>query len=79
MKGSEPSHRKKKSKSLRDEVRDALLDVIRDAKAPPTAKAVAGRALVNMMGDGFEPGAKKPAAELSIEELDEEIASITQP
>jgi hypothetical protein len=78
MKGSKPSQRKT-SASLRDEVRDALLVVLRDPKASPTARAIAGRSLVQLMGDGYEPGAKAPASELTIDELDAEIASIQQP
>jgi hypothetical protein len=73
MKGSGP-----RKKSLKDEVRDALLEVLRDGKAPPTARAIAGRSLVQLMGDGFEPGAKQPANEMSIEDLDAEIADIQQ-
>lgn len=76
MKGLGRSQRKKQS--LRDEVRDALLEVLRDGKAPPTARAIAGRSLVQLMGDGYEPGAKAPASELTIEELDAEIAASQQ-
>jgi hypothetical protein len=65
--------------SLRDEVRDALLEVLRDGKAPPTARAIAGRSLVQLMGDGFEPGEQRPASSMTIDELDAEIASIQQP
>ena len=78
MKGSEPSHRKKKSQSLRDEVRDALLVVLRDPKASPTARAIAGRSLMQILGDYGDPTMKRPAMELSIEELDAEIAEIQQ-
>ena len=83
MKDSQSHQRKKtsvvKSKSLRDEVRDALLGVLRDGGASPTARAIAGRSLVQMMGDGFEPDAQSPAAEMSIDELDEEIARLANP
>lgn len=61
-------------KPLREEVRDALLVVLRDPKASPTARAIAGRSLVQLMGDGYEPGAKRAPQEMTIEEIDDEIA-----
>ena len=77
MKGGKPSQRKKQT-SLRDEVRDALLVVLRDPKASPTARAIAGRSLMQILGDYGDPTMKRPAMELSIEELDAEIAEIQQ-
>lgn len=81
MKDSQLHPRKKKASeakrtSLRDEVREALLVVLRDPKASPTARAIAGRSLMQILGDYGDPDAKAPAAELSIEELDEEIAQL---
>jgi hypothetical protein len=84
MKDSHLHPRKKKASvagktSLRDEVREALLGVLRDATAPPTARAIAGRSLLQLLNEHGDPSDKAPAAELSIEELDEEIAAIQQP
>ena len=69
---------RKSTPSLRDEVRDALLEVLRDPKASPTARAIAGRSLMQILGDYGDPTMKRPAMELSIEELDAEIAEIQQ-
>lgn len=84
MKDSRSHPRKKASgskgrASLRDEVRDALLTVLRDPKASPTARAIAGRSLMQILGDYGDPSDKAPAAELSIDELDEEIAQLANP
>ena len=83
MKDSRSHPRKKASGtgkvSLRDEVRDALLTVLRDPKASPTARAIAGRSLLQILGDHGDPSDKAPAAELSIDELDEEIAQLANP
>lgn len=69
---------RKSTPSLRDEIRDALLVVLRDPKASPTARAIAGRSLMQILGDYGDPTMKRPAMELSIEELDAEIAEIQQ-
>lgn len=37
--------------TLRDEVREALLTILRDSEAPPTAKASAGRTLLEYCDD----------------------------
>ena len=65
-------------RSLTEEVRDALLEVLRDAKAPPTARAIAGRSLIQLIGEQADPDDKKPANAMSLAELDEEIASLQQ-
>jgi hypothetical protein len=69
---------RKSTPSLKEEVRDALLAVLRDPAASPTARAIAGRSLVQLIGDDNDPGDKKRPTELSIEELDEEIAANQQ-
>ena len=71
-------NQQKSTPSLADEVRDALLEVLRDPKASPTARAIAGRSLMQILGDYGDPTMKRPAMELSIEELDAEIAEIQQ-
>jgi hypothetical protein len=59
--------------SLKQEVRNALLGVLRDNTAPATARASAGRTLYEMFKDEAQPDGDKPAAELSVDELDREI------
>lgn len=68
----------KVSQSLVDEVRDALVKVIRDDKAPPTAKAIAGRSLLQLIDQEGDPGVKRAPSTMTVEELDEEIAAIQQ-
>ena len=65
-----------KDRTLREEVRNALLAVLRDPQASATARAIAGRSLLQELGAVVEDKDEKPATELSIEELDAEIASI---
>ena len=83
MRDSQSHPRKKasaaKKASLRDEVRDALLVVLRDGTASPTARAIAGRSLMQMISEGGSGDEQAPALELSIEELDEEIAKLASP
>ena len=81
MRGSRDHPRKKENgktskTSLRDEVRDALLGVLRDPAAPPTARAIAGRSLIQLIGEQADSDDKKPANAMSLAELDEEIASL---
>lgn len=74
------SHRgQRKRQSLKEEVRNALLSILRDAGAPATARAHAARSLVLMLGS--EPGDRDEPllSEMSADELDAEIASIQQP
>ena len=63
--------------TLREEVRDALLDVLRSATAPAMAKASAGRTLIEMMreDDGEQRGTA-PITEMSEAQIDEEIARL---
>lgn len=65
-------------KPLRDEVRDALLSMLRDKTAPATARAHAARSLVLLLGEEATPGAQREASGMTIDELDAEIASIQQ-
>lgn len=60
--------------SLRDEVRDALLRIIRDRRAPASAVASASRTLCEFYGSSPGSSDASPAAELTVEELDAEIA-----
>lgn len=62
--------------TLRSEVRNALLKVLRAKDSPASAIASAARTLLEMEGDGAVGDA--PANEMSVEDLDAEIASIQQ-
>lgn len=74
MKGLDrPNHRKK---SLREEVREALLAMARDANAPATARASALRSLALMLANEPTAEAQREASGLTVEELDEEIARL---
>lgn len=76
MAGSGRHHRNNGMQSLVEEVRDALLTILRDPTAPPTARAMAGRSLIQLIGEQADPDDKKPANAMSLAELDEEIASL---
>lgn len=66
------------SVSLKEEVRNALLAVLRDQSAPATARASAGRTLweMGLAEEGQQPGNSKPPIEMSVEEIDAQIARI---
>lgn len=63
---------------LRDEVRDALLNILRDKTSPATAKASAARTLCEYFGEEAGSGEGKRAEEMTVDEIDAEIASIQQ-
>jgi hypothetical protein len=65
----------RKEKILRNEVRDALLDILRDKKNPATARASAARTLMDMDRAG-EGGEQRSPQEMTEQEIDEELASI---
>ena len=61
--------------SLRAEVKDALLAILRDGAAPGSAKASAARTLAEFYFEDEDNAVeRRPATELSIDELDEQIA-----
>jgi hypothetical protein len=64
-------------KALRDEVREALLGILRDTKAPASARASAGRTLADYFADD-DSGTHKRAQEMTAEEIDAELATIQQ-
>jgi len=64
--------------ALRDEVRDALLKILRDASSAATARASAARTLCEYFGDEDGTGGHKRAEEMTADEIDAEIASIQQ-
>jgi hypothetical protein len=78
MKGSAKGQRES-NVSLKAEVRDALLAIVRDvAGAPASARAHAARSLVMMLGEA-DDREQRPLSSMSADELDAEIASIQQP
>ena len=60
--------------ALRREVMDALIAVIRFEGAPAMAIATAGRTLAEMLREGAAEAEARPAAEMTMAELDDEIA-----
>ena len=63
--------------SLRDEVRDVLLAILKDTSSGATARASAGRTLWEMYKDDAGViGAVTPAAEMSESDIDAEIARL---
>jgi hypothetical protein len=64
--------------ALRDEVRDALLAILRDASSAATARASAARTLCEYFGEEAGSGEHKRAEEMTVDEIDREIASIQQ-
>jgi hypothetical protein len=62
--------------ALRDEVRNALLLILRDASSPATAKASAARTLCEYFGDEAGSDQGKRIEDMSAAEIDAEIASI---
>ena len=65
------------TKALRDEVREALLNILRDTKAPASARSSAARTLAEYYGDESPSGYKR-AQEMTADEIDRELASIAQ-
>lgn len=65
-------------RALRDEVRDALLNILRDDKAPASSRASAARTLAEYFGDDDAGDDGKRAQEMTVDEIDREIASIAQ-
>ena len=65
--------------SLREIVRESLLNVLRDESASAAAKASAGRTLLEYFDDADHHNASnKRGVELSIDDLDSEIARLTK-
>jgi hypothetical protein len=62
--------------SLRDEVREAMRAVLRDPAASAAAKASAGRTLMEFFAEEA-PGRGRRSTELTVDELDAEIARLT--
>ena len=66
----------RQKKALRDEVRDVLLSVMRDETAGAAARASACRSLLEMDRDDGGDRDDRPAAEMTEQEIDDEIARI---
>jgi hypothetical protein len=73
---AEPSIEEPK-RPLDEEVREALLGVLRSGEASAAAKASAGRTLMEYFGERARP-AERTADELSEAELDAEIKRLTR-
>jgi len=54
-----------------------MLDVLRDTKAPATARAQAARIIVDLERED-DGGGKRNATEMTVDEIDEEIAAYQQ-
>jgi hypothetical protein len=67
----------RKERVLRDEVRDVLLEIVRDKKNPATARASAARTLIEMDRAG-EGGEKRSPHEMTEDEIDAELATSPQ-
>ena len=65
------------SATLRDEVKQALLNVLRDSDASAAAKASAGRTLLEYFSDDeSSSSSSRRGAEMTAAELDAEIARL---
>lgn len=66
-------------RTLRETVKQALLDILSDKSAPAAAKASACRALLDHFSDNDSRGVSgKRTAEMTLDELDAEIALSTK-
>ena len=63
---------------LRTEVKELLLAILRDPSAPATARASAGRTLIEMDAADSGVDGGRPANELTAEEIDAELAASPQ-
>lgn len=64
---------------LRTEVKELLLTILRDPSAPATARASAGRTLIEMdAADSGGVDGGRPANELTADEIDAELAASPQ-
>jgi hypothetical protein len=63
----------KNSTSLRAEVCEALIAIVRDVGAPATARASAGRTLLEDLKHQRDPNDAKPLTSMSESEIDDEI------
>ena len=62
-------------RTLADVIREELLTILKDHKAPASARASAGRTLAEFYGDSSRADGTKAPAAMTIEELDSEIAA----
>ena len=65
--------------TLREVVKQALLDILSDKSAPAAAKASACRALLDHFGDQDHSANGKRTSEMTLEELDAAIESHSLP
>jgi len=62
--------------TLRGEVKESLLSILRDSSASAAAKASAGRTILEYFSDSESASSKRRGAEMSARELDDEIAKL---
>ena len=63
-------------RSLVDVIREELLTILKDRKAPASARASAGRTLAEMFGDNARADGSKPLHAMTADELDAEIDKV---
>jgi hypothetical protein len=67
------------SGSLRQEIREAMLTVLRDVDAPATARASAARTLAEFCLDDDQDRVRAaPVSELSVDDIDAELTRLGQ-
>jgi hypothetical protein len=60
-------------RTLADTIREELLSILKDRKAPASARASAGRTLAEFYGFDSRADGSKPPHAMSAEEIDAEI------
>ena len=64
-----------RKKGLREEVRDVLLEIVRDKSAAATARASAARTLVELERDDDGRSEEREIESMTADEIDAEIAA----
>jgi len=70
----EPIGKQEPSTTLRNEVKESLLSILRDPVASAAAKASAGRTILEYFSDGESSADRRRGAEMTAAELDAAIA-----
>ena len=76
MQNAEPIERQGQSNTLRGEVKQALLSVLRNETASAAAKASAGRTLLEYFNDDESSSSKRRGADMSAADIDAAIADL---
>ena len=75
---SEPKESNGHGTSLREEVKQALRNVLADPEASAAAKASAGRTLMEFFGEDANAIAARSSREMTASEIDAEIARLSK-